>query len=72
MKLRRSSIQTEISVLELHTKLQDCFENGKIDGIKEEFDKQGNIIETTLWKDGKLIEITEPELTPNPNQIIPS
>jgi antitoxin component YwqK of YwqJK toxin-antitoxin module len=34
------------------------FKGGKLDGIEEEFDEQGNIIEY-LWKDGKLIEITE-------------
>jgi antitoxin component YwqK of YwqJK toxin-antitoxin module len=32
---------------------------GKIDGIAEYFWPNGNIIETHVWKDGKLIEITE-------------
>jgi antitoxin component YwqK of YwqJK toxin-antitoxin module len=37
---------------------------GEVHGVQECFDEQGNITETRLWKDGKLIETTEPELTP--------
>ena len=55
--------------------MEEFYENGNIrwrapyvedkeDGIAEEFDEQGNITETTLWKNGELIEETEPELTP--------
>jgi antitoxin component YwqK of YwqJK toxin-antitoxin module len=32
------------------------YKDGKIDGIAEEFDEQGNIIRTRHWKDGELIE----------------
>jgi antitoxin component YwqK of YwqJK toxin-antitoxin module len=35
------------------------FKDDKEDGIEELFDKQGNITETYLWKNGKLIEETE-------------
>ena len=42
---------------------------GKIDGIVECFDEQGNIIKTYVWKDGKLIEETKPELQPDPQLI---
>jgi antitoxin component YwqK of YwqJK toxin-antitoxin module len=40
------------------------FKEGKVNGIQEWFDKQGNITETRLWKNGELIEETKPELTP--------
>ena len=40
------------------------YKEDKRDGIMEWFDKQGNIIKTRLWKDGKLIEETKPKLTP--------
>jgi antitoxin component YwqK of YwqJK toxin-antitoxin module len=40
------------------------YKEDKLDGIKEEFNEQGNITKTTLWKEGELIETTEPELTP--------
>jgi len=32
------------------------YKNNEIDGIEEEFDEQGNITETRVWKDGELIE----------------
>jgi hypothetical protein len=35
----------------------------------EWFDKQGNIIKTRLWKDGKLIEETNPKPQPDPQLI---
>ncbi len=35
------------------------YKGGKIDGIVECFDEQGNIIRTTLWKNGEVIETTE-------------
>ena len=34
--------------------------DGKADGIQEDFDEQGNITETYLWKDGEIIETTKP------------
>jgi antitoxin component YwqK of YwqJK toxin-antitoxin module len=36
------------------------YKEGNEDGIEELFDKQGNIIRTFLWKDGELIETTQP------------
>jgi antitoxin component YwqK of YwqJK toxin-antitoxin module len=36
------------------------YKEGKEDGIVGCFDEQGNIIKTYVWKDGILIEITEP------------
>ena len=37
---------------------------GEEDGIEERFDEHGNIVETILWKNGKIIEESKPELTP--------
>jgi len=39
----------------LRTTYKEDVENG----IEEEFDERGNIIETRLWKDGELIETTK-------------
>jgi antitoxin component YwqK of YwqJK toxin-antitoxin module len=39
--------------------LRTPYKGGKMNGIKEWFDKQGNITETYLWKDGILIEETK-------------
>jgi antitoxin component YwqK of YwqJK toxin-antitoxin module len=41
------------------------FKEGKEDGIAEWFDEQGNITETRVCKNGEVIEITKPELTPH-------
>jgi len=49
---------------------EEFYENGNIrwrvslnrdkkDGIEEEFDEQGNITKTRVWKDGELIETTK-------------
>ena len=46
-------------------KLRTPYKDGRKDGIEEEFDEQGNIIKTYVWKKGKLIKTTEPELTPH-------
>ena len=35
------------------------YKEGWIDGTQNFYDEQGNITETQLWKDGKLIEETE-------------
>jgi antitoxin component YwqK of YwqJK toxin-antitoxin module len=40
-------------------KRRTSYKKGKRDGIEEEFDEQGNITETYLWKNGKLIEETQ-------------
>jgi hypothetical protein len=45
------------------------YKEDKVDGIVEWFDKQGNIIKTRLWKDGKLIEETKPKPQPDPQLI---
>jgi antitoxin component YwqK of YwqJK toxin-antitoxin module len=45
------------------------YKEDKADGIVEWFDKQGNIIKTRLWKDGKLIEETNPKPQPDPQLI---
>jgi antitoxin component YwqK of YwqJK toxin-antitoxin module len=47
-----------------NTKWRIPYKNGMEDGVQECFDEQGNITKTLLWKDGELIETTEPELTP--------
>ncbi len=36
------------------------YKGGKRDGIEEWFHPNGNIIKTYVWKDGQLIEETEP------------
>ena len=35
------------------------FKDDKIDGTEKFYDEQGNIVETRLWKNGKLIETTK-------------
>jgi antitoxin component YwqK of YwqJK toxin-antitoxin module len=39
--------------------LRTTYKEDVEDGIEEEFDERGNIIETRLWKDGELIETTK-------------
>jgi antitoxin component YwqK of YwqJK toxin-antitoxin module len=50
---------------ELRNRCRTPFKGGKVDGIETFYDEQGNIVKTTLWKDGELIEETKPELTPH-------
>ena len=45
------------------------FKVDKIDGTQKFYDEQGNIVETRLWKNGKLIEETKPEPQPDPQLI---
>ena len=42
-----------------NTRWRTPYKGGKEDGIEEEFDEQGNIIRTRVWKDGEIIEETE-------------
>jgi antitoxin component YwqK of YwqJK toxin-antitoxin module len=37
------------------------YKEGKINGIEERFNKQGNITKTRHWKNGELIETTKPK-----------
>jgi antitoxin component YwqK of YwqJK toxin-antitoxin module len=50
---------------ELRNRCRIPFKGGKVDGIETFYDEQGNITGTRLWKDGEIIETTEPELTPH-------
>ena len=45
----------EFFYLNGNIKWRTSYKEGKEDGIEELFDGQGNIIETYLWKGGKLI-----------------
>jgi antitoxin component YwqK of YwqJK toxin-antitoxin module len=42
---------------------------GKVDGIMEWFNEQGNITQTRRWKDGEIIEETKPKPQPDPQLI---
>jgi antitoxin component YwqK of YwqJK toxin-antitoxin module len=40
-------------------RMRTSYKRGKIDGIEEEFDEEGNIFKTYVWKEGILIEETK-------------